>query len=232
MKIMSFVISANRLFMLTQSRRLRNILDGKFTVQVLSSPTTTPYCCDLSSETMQMAVDTALAEAGYHPANLDEERAWFMEVLEEGLEVPDVVHENPTVHAELALIVAKAEGKINNVEPYIGVSKPSCIMCSHYICAFNKVMKQKIATKGSRGKAYTGWFWPRLPSRDGELRPAFLKLIREQLISDFNDYAKSNRRRLSDSSVGSDFPELDIDPTEDSITALIETWRRTAKQRQ
>ena len=88
-----------------------------------------------------MAVDTALSEAKYHPANLDEERVWFMELLEEGLKVPDVVRENPTVHAELALIIAKTEGEINNVEPYIGVSKLSCIMCSHYIRAFHKVMK-------------------------------------------------------------------------------------------
>ncbi|KAH9996447.1 hypothetical protein BJV77DRAFT_146646 [Russula vinacea] len=103
---------------------------------------TTPYHCDLSSETMQMAVDTALAEAKYHSKNLDEERAWFMELLE----VRDGVHENPTVHAELALIMAKAEGEINNVESYIGVSKLSWIMCSHYIRAFNKVTNQKIAT--------------------------------------------------------------------------------------
>lgn len=220
MKIMSFVISAISLFMLTQSCRLCNILERKFTVQVLSSPTTTPYHCDLSSETMQMVVDTALAEAEYHPANLDEERVWFMELLEEGLEVPDMVRENSTVHAELALIVAKVEGEINNVEPYIGVSKLSCIMCSHYIRAFNKVMKQKLATEGSHGKAYTGWFWPRLSSRDGELRLAFLKLIRQQLFSDLDDYAKLMRRQLSDSSAGSDFPELEIDPTAESITRL------------
>jgi hypothetical protein len=217
---MSFVISANRLFMLTQSRRLRHILEGKFTVQVLSSPTTTPYRCDLSSETMRMAVDTALAEAEYHPPNLDEERAWFMEALEQALENSDVVHENPTVHAELVLIIAKAEGEIDNAEPYIGVSKLSCIMCSHYIRAFNKVMKQKIATKGSHGKACAGWFWPGLPSRDGELRPAFLKLIRQQVRSDFEHHAET--RRLLDSSVGSGFPELNLDPTEDEILELFE----------
>jgi OTT_1508-like deaminase len=217
---MSFVISANRLFMLTQSLRLRHILEGKFTVQVLSSPTTTPYHCDVSSETMRMAVDTALAEAEYHPANLDDERAWFMESLEEKLKDSEVVRKNPTVHAELVLIIAKAEGEINNVEPYIGVSKLSCIMCNHYIRAFNKVMMQKIATRGSHGKAYTGWFWPSLPSRDGELRPAFLKLIRQQVRSDFEHHAKT--RRLLDSSVGSGFPELDLGPTEDGILKLFE----------
>ena len=158
---------------------------------------------------MQMAVDTALVEAEYHSKNFDEGRAWFLE----SLEGRDGVHENPTVHAELALIIAKAEGEINNVESYIGVSKLSCIMCSHYICAFNKVMNQKIATKGSHGKAYPGWFWPSLPSRDGELRPAFLKLIREQLVSDFRGHAET--RRLSDR--GSGFPTLDMHPTEDSI---------------
>ena len=167
-----------------------------------------------------MAADTALAEAEYHPPNLDEERSWFMESLEEELEVSGVVRKNPTVHAELVLIIANAEGEINNVEPYIGVSKLSCIMCSHYIRAYNKVMKQKIATKGSHGKAYTGWFWPRLPSHDGELRPAFLKLIRQQVCSDFEHHAKT--RRLSDSSVGSGFPELDLDRTEPEILEMYE----------
>ena len=223
-KIMSFVISANRLIMLTQSRRLRHILDGKFTVQVLSSPITTPYHCDLSSETMRIAVDTALAEAKYDPRDLDEDRTWFMEMLQQRHLVSDVVHDNPTIHAELVLIIAKAEGEINNVEPYIGVSKLSCIMCSHFICAFNMVMKQKIATKGFHGKAYTGWFWPRLPSLDEELRRAFLNLIRQQIRSDVEQYAEA--RRLSDSSVGSGFPKLDLGQTKDTISEMIEARTR------
>ena len=181
---------------------------------------TTPYHCDLSLQTMQMAVDTALTEVEYHSPNFDEERAWFMELLKEGLEVPDMVRKNPTVHAELALIIAKAKGEINNVESYIGVSKLSCIMCNHYIRAFNMVMKERIATKGSHGKAYTGWFWPRLPSRDGELRSTFLKLIRQQVRRDFEQYAGT--RRLSDSNVGSGFPKLDLDPTESDILDMYE----------
>jgi hypothetical protein len=220
---MSFVISANRLYTLTQSHRLRHILEGKFKVQVLSSPTTTPYYCDLSSETMRMAVDIALAEAEYHPPNLDEERAWFMEWLV-GRVKADAIHEKPTVHAELVLIIAKAEGEINNVKPYIGVSKLSCIMCSQYIRAFNKVMNQNIATKGSHRKAYTGWFWPGLPSHDEELRPAFLKLIRQQVLSDFEYHAQT--RRLSDSSAGSDFPKLKLRRTKSDILALNEARRR------
>src|SRR5258707_9896892 len=59
LKIMSFVISANKLFMLSLSRRLRNLLYGEFSVQVLPSLITTPYCCDLSPETMQVALDAA-----------------------------------------------------------------------------------------------------------------------------------------------------------------------------
>ena len=210
--------------MLTQSRRLRHILDGKFTVQVLSSPNTTPYHCNLSSETMRIAVDTAMAEAKYDPRDLDEDRTWFMEMLQQKLGVSDVEHNNPIIYAELVLIIAKAEGEINNVEPYIGVSKLPCTMCSHYIRAYNKVMKQKIATKGSHGKAYTGWFWPSLRSHDGELRRAFLKLIRQQVCSDFEHHAKT--RRLSDSTVGSGVPELDIDVTKHDILELFEARRR------
>ena len=135
-----------------------------------------------------------------------------------------MVHDNPTIHAELVLIIAKGEGEINNVEPYIGVSKLSCIMCSHFIRAFNMVMKQKIATEGSHRKAYTGWFWPRLPSLDEELRRAFLNLIRQQVRSYVEQYAEA--RRLSEKSVGSGFPILDLGPTEDTISEMIKARRR------
>jgi len=64
-------------------------------------------------------------------------------------------------------------------------------MCSHYIHAFNEVTKQKVATKGSHGKAYPGWFWPSLPSCDGELRPAFLGRIRQQLLSGMQERGDS-----------------------------------------
>ena len=101
---------------------------------------------------MRIAVDTVMAEAKYDPRDLDEDRTWFMEMLQQKLGVSDVVHNNPTIHAELVLIIAKAEGEINNVEPYIGVSKLSCIMCSHFIRAFNMIMKRKIATKGSHSQ--------------------------------------------------------------------------------
>ncbi len=51
------------------------------------------------------------------------------------------------------------------------------------------------------------WFWPNLPGHDGELRLAFLRCIRQQLVSDFKHHAK---RQLSDSSVGSVFPGLEL----------------------
>jgi OTT_1508-like deaminase len=227
LKIMSFVISAVKLFMLTQSRRLRNLLQGKFSVQVLTSPNTTPYRCDLSSETIGMALDAALAGTRYLSADWDEERESFIEQLQKGLRASEVVRQKPTVHAELALIMAMVKGEIDHVEPYIGVSKHSCIMCSHYIRAFNKVTKQKVATKGSHGKAYPGWFWPSLPSHDGELRPAFLGLVRQQLLGDFKHHAET--MRYSDSSVGSGFPMLDIDPTHDEILELFKASLPTAE---
>ena len=65
LKIMSFMILANRLFVLTQSRRLRILLDGNFSDEVLPSPATTPYRCDLSSETIQTALDAAFAGTMY-----------------------------------------------------------------------------------------------------------------------------------------------------------------------
>src|SRR5712671_3261125 len=86
------------------------------------------------------------------------------------MEASNVAHRKPTVHAELAMIMGMVKGEIRDVEPYIGVSKPSCVVCSHYIRAFNEVTKQKIAIKG---KAYHGWFWLSLPDHDGKLRPAY-----------------------------------------------------------
>ena len=101
-----------------------------------------------------------------------EDRKSFIKSLPEPSEV---VRWKPTVHAELALIIATVKSEINYADLYIGVSKLSCIMCTHYIRAFNNVTEKKIATKGTHGKAYPGWSWPSLPSHDGELRPAFFR---------------------------------------------------------
>ena len=218
LKIMSFLISANRLFVLTQSNRLRKLILGKFSVQVLTAPTTAPYSCNLSSEAIQVALDAALVGTPYLSEAWNEARASFIDGLK-GLEAPELVRNKPTVHAELAMAMAMVKGEITHVLPYIGISKLSCIMCSHYICAFNEVMEQKIAIRDSHGKAYPGWSWPISPARDEELRQAFLKGIRRQLCTDFLDHADIRRR--SDSSVGSGAPEWDLDPTDDEVSDLI-----------
>jgi hypothetical protein len=224
---MSFVISTNTLFTLTQSHRP---IYGKISVEVLSSPSTAPYSCKLSPEIVQVALDAALAGSDYLSADWDEKRKSFIKRLLKELKVPEVVRRKPTVHAELALIMAMAKGEIKDVLPYVGVSKLSCIMCSRYIRAFNEVMEQKIATRGSHGKAYPGWFWPILPDHDGELRTAFLIQMRQQLFSDFKHYAKTRRariqRQLSDSSVGSGSLRWDNDPpTDDKINELVKALK-------
>jgi len=118
------------------------------------------------------------------------------------------------------MIMATEKGEIENVLPYIGVSKLSCIMCKHYICAFNEVMGKTFATKGSNGKAYPGWFWPSLPSCDEELRQAFLKHIRQQVYDDFVQI--SQNRKLSDSTVGSGGAEWDLKVTEEDLSKWID----------
>jgi len=205
---MSFVISANRLFGLTQSPRLHKLTQGRFSVQVLPSSILAPYRCDLSAEAVEEALDIALAGTNYLSDDRAEERRSFIDQLLKVLKISEVC-KRPTVHAELAMIMAMSNGEINNVFPYVGVSKLSCIMCSHYLRAFNEVTQQKILTKGSHGKAYPGWFWPSLHDRDEELRPAFLRRIRQQLFSDFEQHAET-RRRLSDSNVRSDGPGWEI----------------------
>jgi hypothetical protein len=171
---MSFVISANRLFILTQSLRLHKIIDGKFSVQVLSSATATPYRGHLSSETIQVASNTAVAETRHRRDDWDNKCEWFVaKVLGKLKEPVDADHLTPTVHAELAMIMAMVKGEIKDVLPYLGVSKLSCTVCSHYIDAFNEVLGQKIVTKGSHRKVYPGWFWPSFHHRDEELCRAF-----------------------------------------------------------
>ena len=164
-----------------------------------------------------MALDSTLAGTGYLSANWNEEGEAFIDRLKEP-EASWVVRYKPTVHAELAMVMAMVKGEITHVLPYIGVSKLSCIMCSHYIRAFNEVMEQNIAIKGSHGKAYPGWSWPIPPARDKELRQAFLKGIRQQLRSDFVHHAKTRRR--SDSSMGSGGPKWRLGRTEDDVSEL------------
>jgi len=211
MKIMSFMTSANRLFILTQSRHLRKLLDGAFHVEVLSSPTTTPYCCDLSHGTVQKALDAVLPETDHLDENHQETRQSFITKCSKP---SSVTHWNPTVHAELAMIIAMVERKIGRLG-YIGVSKLSCIMCSHYIRTFGQITGEKVSTRGSHGKAYTGWVWPRHPDsdRDKALCQAFITAIGGQLRRDFE---QASVRRKSD--MGSGGPRMDIHPTAGEIS--------------
>jgi hypothetical protein len=75
--------------MLTQSRRLRNLIHGGFSVQVLPSPITTPYRCDLSPETMQVALNAALAGTSYLTPEWNESRESFLYRLPEEPEDPE-----------------------------------------------------------------------------------------------------------------------------------------------
>jgi hypothetical protein len=218
-KIMSFVISASRLFSLTQSNRLRKLILGKFSVEFLPSPIAAPYRYILSSEAIRGVLNDALTGTLYLSKDFDADRELFIKKLKGR---PDEVAPQfePTVHAELAMVMAMVNGDITHALPYIGVSKPSCIMCSHYIRAFNEVMGQTITVRGSHGKAYPGWSWPILPNREEELRAAFLTRIRQQLRRDFVHHADVHRRR-SDSSVGSGGPKVKSGLTYDDIKGML-----------
>ena len=91
-----------------------------------------------------MALNAAAAETGHLPNDWDNKCDRFIaEVLGKLKEPIDVDHSTPRVHAELAMIIAMVKGEIKDVLPYIGVSKVSCTMCSHYIGAFNQVSQAK-----------------------------------------------------------------------------------------
>ena len=172
---MSFVISANRLFTLTQSNRLRNIILGNLSIQFLPSPTAAPYSCDLSPETVRRALDAALAGSEYDSSMYKNEREKFVDELAR-LNVPGVAHHyNFSVHAELAMAMAMIRGEIPHAIPYIGVSKLSCVMCRQYFRSLDKVMDRTIYTRGSHGKPYPGWSWPTAPTHNKKLRKHFFK---------------------------------------------------------
>ena len=110
---MSFVISANRLFILTQSHCLHKIIHENFPVQVLRSATATPYRCHLSSETIQATLNTAVAETGHPPDGQDNKREWFIAEVLGKLKAPiDADYMKPTVHAELAMVIGTVKGEI------------------------------------------------------------------------------------------------------------------------
>jgi hypothetical protein len=62
-----------------------------------------------------------------------------------------VTHWNPTVHAELAMIIAMV-GRLD----YIGVSKLSCIMCSHYIRTFRQITGKRSLLRVLMGRPTPG----------------------------------------------------------------------------
>jgi hypothetical protein len=74
-----------------------------------------------------VALDAALARTDYLSADWNEERESFIDRLKEP-EVSGVVRYKPTVHAELAMIMAMVKGEITHIIPFIGVSKLSYIM--------------------------------------------------------------------------------------------------------
>ena len=88
------------------------------------------------------------------------------------------------------MITVMPKGEIKYVLPYIGVSNLSCIMCSHYIRAFNEVAQPKKSllkvltgrlTLGGSGLVF-------LADQMEKLRPAFSRQIRQQLPSDFEQH--------------------------------------------
>ncbi|PPR01636.1 hypothetical protein CVT26_013120 [Gymnopilus dilepis] len=140
-----------------------------------------------------------------------------------------------TVHCEvtmdLRLRQIASEGR-SRVEPYIGVSKLSCLLCHAWldrdrISSSNNPSLSAFKTKGSHSKAYLGWKCPlHATPRSGRLR--FLEdlrvLLGERLV---NDTSFKYRRpySTSDSTVSSppairDERETDQIPEETLVNRL------------
>jgi len=157
---MSFLISANRLFILTQVAPPSQT----FRREILSS---SPHLSNHTSISLRPIFGDHTSGFGCRPGRIRpsflrigmRDRGLFIDYLLERLEAPTVERLKTDSPRRASHDHGDGQGaKSRDVEPFIGVSKLSCIMCSHYIHAFNEVTKQKIATKGSHGKAYPGWF--------------------------------------------------------------------------
>lgn len=229
LKIMSYEIAAIRLFRLTQSRRLRPILQGEFDITVLESPPPQPpYAFDMSEKTIRQALDMALAQSpSVFQADKDSCNAFVDYAYKKAIESNQADRHSPIIHAELAMLSSIDAGTIKAI-PYIGVSKLSCIMCSSYIEAYSQTVTNGISVRGCHGKVYPSWAWPTmLDTHHERIRSIFLEKIREELKLDFERFTEYQRtRRQSDSSVGS--------TSENEYATTItkeEIWEQWRKQR-
>ncbi|KAI0287896.1 hypothetical protein BC826DRAFT_1041480 [Russula brevipes] len=206
LKIMSYTIATIRLFRLTQSRRLRPILQGNFDITVLESPPTQPsYACDMTKNTIRRALDMALA---LPPSILADEKdcnAFVDSTCEQAIEPSQVYRRSPIIHAELAMLSSIRAGAIK-AAPYIGVSKLSCLMCSSYIESYSQTVTDAISVRGCHGKVYPSWAWPTMIDThpDQRIRSIFLGKMRQELRQEFVRFTEYEMtRRKSDGSVES-----------------------------
>ncbi|KAI0294158.1 hypothetical protein BC826DRAFT_1012660 [Russula brevipes] len=205
LKIMSYTIATIRLFRLTQSRRLRPILQGEFKITVLESPPQSPYVCDMSKKTIRQALDMAFAQPPSIRADEKDCDAFVDYACKNAIEPNQVDRRSPIIHAELAML-SSIEGGAIQATPYIGVSKLSCLMCSSYIEAYSQTFTDAISVRGCHGKVYPSWAWPTMidTHHDESIRSIFLEKMRQELKQDFERFtAYEMIRRESDSSVES-----------------------------
>jgi hypothetical protein len=207
LKIMSYTIATIRLFRLTQSRRLRPILQGEFDITVLESPPPNPrMSCDMSKNTIRRALDMALALPPSIWADEKDCNAFVDYTCRNAIEPNQVYRRSPIIHAELAMLSSIKAGGAIKATPYIGVSKLSCLMCSSYIESYSQTVTDAISVRGCHGKAYPSWAWPTMidTRHDERIRSIFLEKMRQELRQNFEQFTKDEMtRRKSDSSVES-----------------------------
>ncbi|KAI0302493.1 hypothetical protein BC826DRAFT_1172733 [Russula brevipes] len=206
LKIMSYTIATIRLFSLTQSRRLRPILQGEFDITVLESPPPQPpYACDMTKNTIHRALDMALALPPSIRADEKDCDAFVDHTCRNAIEPYQVYRPFPIIHAELAML-AFIKASAIAAAPYIGVSKLSCLMCSSYIDSYSQIVTDAISVRGCHGKVYPSWAWPTMidTHHDERIRSIFLGKMRQALRQDFERFTEYQMiRRKSDSSVES-----------------------------
>jgi len=199
--IMSLHLAGLNLSGLALSARLRVLLTGTLTVEVLPTLQADLYSCELSSKNVKQALVQAL-EA--NPGVKYKAHVWqddFTDTIADHAVNSDgthVIHRtSPSVHCEISMIHHIRERKIN-VLRYIGGSELFCRACFVYM----RACTEQFVTRGTRWEFCPSWRLPISNSEDGCIRSQVVKLLQGILVKDFirwvNDQKMAGRRKSND----------------------------------
>ena len=155
---------------------LHIIVHGTFSVQVLGSATTTPYRCHLSSETIQGALNAAVAKTDHPLDDRDKDCRWVVHCGGSGEAGEIYRYGIPVAYSPCRAGHDYRDGQGRNRRLTLHQHLETFL---HYVQSLYRRLQWGLEAKdcdqrlSCDGKAYAGWFWSSFPERDEELRRAF-----------------------------------------------------------